>query len=354
MSDIEVTSATPGQAGENVQSDPISSFSFDSIHEKAMNYGADTPVDAPASPEQVAAPEAVATPEPSATNVDNASAAQLAQLSDDQLVEVTVDGEQVQMPWKDAKAGVMRQAHYTRNMQALRQEQATFEQNRASLTQAQQEREALVSLLKSEDLMKQFLQKQYPHLLQQAQAAAAAQTGIDPDDIATVGQLQQQQEAAQAYIAQMQAAMQAQMQEQLAQVTQTIEDRAVVAKLSESINGTIGSIFKEHPYLQEVIPNAEQVLRYEVLKLQPSTPEETLAAFKQVAEGWVETFNRQVEARNKSAVIAKSKLTSNNIQPPGGAQVQPTPTNFKKVNPMTGKTEVDWDALRNAALNYSK
>jgi hypothetical protein len=348
MPDEIVTSASP--AGESVQADPVSSFSFDSIHEKAMAFGEDTPVD---TPEQVAA-DVPASPEPNATNVDNASAAQLAQLNDNQLVEVTVDGEQVQMPWKDAKAGVMRQAHYTKSMQALRQEQTQFEQSRGQLTQFQQEREALVSLLKSEDLMKQFLQRQYPHLLAQAQAAAAAQTGVDPDDIATVGQLQQQQELAAQHIAQMQAQMQAQLQEQLQTVTQTIEDRAAVAKLSESINGTIAGIFSEHTYLTELIPNAEQLLRYEVLKLQPSTPEETLQAFKDVAGGWVETFQKQVAAANKTSVINKQKLSTNNIQPPGGAQVQPTPTSFKKVNPMTGKTEIDWSKLNEAAMNFNK
>jgi hypothetical protein len=347
MADI---SATVTQA-ESVSADSVSDFSFDALHEKAMAYGSDTPA-ADAAPEQVAA-DVPATPDASATNVDNASAAQLAQLSDDTLVEVTVDGQAVQLPWKDAKAGVMRQQHYTKSMQSLRAEQQAFEQNRAAMAQAQQEREALVQLLKSEDMMKQFLAAQYPNLLAQAQAAAG-QSPVDPDDIATMGALQAQQQMAQQHISQMMQQMQSQVQEQLAQVTQTIEDRAAVAKLSEGINGTIKSIFTEHPYLQEVIPNAEQVLRYEVLKLGPSTPDETLAAFKQVAEGWVETFNRQVESRNKSAVINKQKLVSNNIQPPGGAQVQPQPTNFKKTNPHTGKQEVDWDALRNAALNYGK
>ena len=50
LADIAVVSG----GGETPQADPVASFSFDSIHEKAMAYGSDTP----AAPEQVAEPVA--------------------------------------------------------------------------------------------------------------------------------------------------------------------------------------------------------------------------------------------------------------------------------------------------------
>ena len=88
-----------------------------------------------------------------------------------------------------------------------------------------------------------------------------------------------------------------------------------------------------------------------MLQLQPTTPEETVEAFKTVFGGWVEKFNATVKATTKQQVVAKHKLQTNNIQPPGGAPPQPEPTSFKKVNKMTGKTEVDWDAIRKNALD---
>jgi hypothetical protein len=351
MADINVTS---GGGETSIQSDPVSSFSFDGLHEKAMAYGNDTPQAEPA--EQVAEPVAEPTPEPdaSSTNIDNASQAQLAQLSDDQLVELTVDGETVQVPWKEAKGGFQRQAHYTKSMQQLRQEQAAFNTERTALQQAQQEREAFATLLSNPELLQKFIAQQYPQLNVAAAQVQAAAEQVDPNDIATVGQIQ----AAQQELLRQQQLAQENFMQQLAEreevLTRTIEDRQATAKLSSEINTTIGGLFKSHPYMQKLIPNAEQVLRYEVLQLRPNTPEETVEAFKTVFGGWVENYKATVAETTKQRTVEKHKLTTNNIQPPGGAPPQPTPTSFKKVNKMTGKTEVDWDALRAVALQKGK
>lgn len=330
--------------------DPVSSFSFANVHEQALaQFGAD---ETPAAPEQPEPTAAVETPvaEPPAPNVDNASAAKLASLNDEDLVEVTVDGEKVQMPWKDAKGGVMRQAHYTKSMQALRAEQQQFEASKASIAKDSENLQVLRGLLTNSDLLKQFIAKQHPALLQAQQQLENAAAKTDPNDLATVGQIQ---EAQRALIAQQQ-----QMEEQFAQrleqraeaLTREIEDRQVTAKLAMDIDSTIKGMFKEHAQVAELIPNADQVLRYEVLRLQPKTPEETLEAFKTVFGGWVEKFNATVKSTNKQAVIEKHKLSTNNIQPPGGAPPQPEPLSFKKVNKMTGKSEVDWAKVRQAAL----
>lgn len=338
--DIPVEGQTP-----EVQPDPTSSFSFDSIHEKAMAYGSDSNT----PPEQVAtevAADAVVEPAAEITDPTTATQAQLAQLKDDDLVEVTVDGEPVQMTWKDAKGGVMRQSHYTKSMQTLRQEQQAFEADRASLQQSQENAEVLRSLLKNPELLQQFIARQHPTLLAQAQQLQAAAEQANPDDLATVGQIQ----AAQQTLIAQQQQMQEQFFQELAareeQITRSIEDKQATAKLSNDINTTIKGLFSENKAIADLIPNADQVLRYEVLQLGPTTPEETVEAFKTVFGGWVEKYNASVKATTKSTVLGKQKLTSNNIQPPGGAPPQPNPTNFKKVNPMTGKTEVDWAALR--------
>jgi len=88
MADISVQ-------GESIETDPVSSFSFDGIHEKAMAAWGDTPEPAAEPLEEQVAPEAtpepIAEPEASAENIDGASASQLAQLKDTDLVEVTVD-----------------------------------------------------------------------------------------------------------------------------------------------------------------------------------------------------------------------------------------------------------------------
>jgi hypothetical protein len=339
-----------GAEGVSVATDPVSSFSFSDLHDKAMAYGEST--DTPAEgAEQVETPAPVAAAEPDAQNIDNASSTKLAQLKDDDVVEVTVDGEPVQMSWKDAKGGVMRQSHYTKSMQQLRTEQSQFESQRQALAKDSENLQVLRNVLTNQDLLKQFVAKQFPSLLQAQQQLQEAAAQADPNDLATVGQiqeaqrslLQQQQDAQQNFLNQL-----AEREEQL---TRTIEDRQATAKLSTDINTTIKSLFSEAKHVAQLIPNAEQVLRYEVLQLQPKTPEETLEAFKTVFGGWVENYNATVKATTKQSVIEKHKLSTNNIQPPGGAPPQPEPTSFKKVNKMTGKVEVDWDKLRSASLD---
>jgi hypothetical protein len=341
------------QGGEtSIQTDPVSSFSFEGLHEQAMSYGEENnPVVGDDANTELSTEASEPVADATSTNVDNASASKLASLKDEDLVEVTVDGQPVQMTWKDAKGGVMRQSHYTKSMQQLRAEQSQFESQRTALAKDSENLQVLRSLLTNRDMLRQFVAQQHPDLLSAQQQLADAAAQVDPDDIATVGQIQQAQQT----LIQRQQLMQQEFLQQLnqreEQLTRTIEDRQATAKLSTDINTTVKGLFKEHQHIADLIPNAEQVLRYEVLQLQPTTAEETLEAFKTVFGGWVEKFNATVKATTKQQVVAKHKLTTNNIQPPGGAPPQPEPTSFKKVNKMTGKHEVDWDAIRASALD---
>jgi hypothetical protein len=363
MSEIaaEVVGTNQAPAGSE-QPSPVDKFSFAGLHEQAMAFGSennDTPEPVAEAPvqEQVfnpltkpAQPQAVAA-EPK--NVDNATAGQLAALKDTDLVEVTVDGQPVQMPWADARGGVMRQAKFTKEMQGLAAQRQQFEQERGQVTQLQQEREALVTIVSNPQLLKEFISKQYPGLFQAAQGQpsqeALEQAGVDPGDIATVGQLAEIQRQATEQIRTIAQELQDGLTKREQAIADSIETRHATLKLSNDINSTIKTIFSENAFLSKVIPNAEQLLRYEVSKLQPRTPEETLAAFKQVAAGWVEQFNETVKETTKATVVQKQQLVKNNIQPPGGAGVQPQPTGFMKQHAQTGKVEVDWKKLNEMA-----
>jgi hypothetical protein len=353
MSEIaaEIVQSEPAQ-----QADPVKSFSFDGLHEQAlamMNDGPGTP-EAVTPPAEQPAVSGGAPKEPVAENVDTASPSQLAQLKPTDLVEVTVDGQKVQMPWAEAQSGVMRQAHYTKSMQQLAREREQIAASRPQFETAVQERDALVTVLNDENLLRQILQAKYPHLVQKAQAEAIASTaasaGVDADDIATVGQVQ---EVAKQYAENLSKEMErvkGELAQQAETITRTIEDRQATFKLASEINTTIDSLKQAHPHIEKVVPNFNEVLRYNVAQLKPSTPEETLEAFKTVFGGFVENFNSAVAATNKTSVIQKQELLKNNIQPPGGAAVTPQPTDFKKTNKMTGKTELDWSKLNEAAM----
>ena len=348
-----------GQMPSDGQADGgASSFDFSSLREQALSMlegtpAGDTPVEqaAPITNEPVVPEEVVAAPEGEATNVDTASASALAQLKDTDLVEVEVDGQKVQMPWAEARGGVMRQAKFTKSMQQVARDREAFEAEKASIATLRQEREAMVTLLQNKDLMQQFLLKQYPELVQQAQAAAAtAQSAVDPDDIATVGQIEAVKREAAQQIQSLMNDFQQRLKQERDTITSDIEDRQASAKLGLEVSSTIKGLFKEHPYLEKVIPNAEQILRYEVMNMRPQTPEEVVDAFKTVVGGWVENYKSTVQETTKQQVIQKHKLQSNNIQPPGGAPVQPQAQSFFK-KARNGQTEIDWAKLRQAGLD---
>jgi hypothetical protein len=344
---------TPNQApAGSAQPSPVDSFNFAGVHEAAMAFGSegnDTP--APGGQEQVIQPlvqpkqpQAVAEPK----NVDGASAAQLATLKDTDLVEVTVDGQPIQLPWAEARGGVMRQAKFTKEMQGLASQRQAFERERGQITQLHTEHEALSALVNSPAILKQFIEKQYPDLFSaaagQPSQAALAEVGIDPGDIATVGQLAELQRNAEARLQQIAEEMSTGLAKREQAIAESIETRHATLQLSNDINSTIKTIFTENAFLERVIPNASEMLRYEVSKLNPRTPAETLDAFRQVAAGWVEQFNETVKDTTKAQVVTKQKLVTNNIQPPGGAGVQPQPSTFMKTG-NTGKQEVDWKRI---------
>lgn len=341
------------QPGGDTQPSVTDNFNFSSLREQAMAaFGGDTPSDTPAAEtpapevqtEQVAAPEAPA-PQGEATNVETATQAQLAQLKDDDLVEIgTVDGEKVTMAWKDARGGFMRQAKFTKEMTALRREQEAFNGRQAEIARIQQEHAALRTVLQDKNLLRQVLEKSHPDLLakQQEVAAAAARTQVDPDDIATVGQLQQMQREYEVRVQNVMRQAQQELNSARQALKNEIEDDAATAKLATDIDSTIKQLFTENPFIEDINPDANSLLRWKVSQMAPQTPEETIEAFKTVVGGWVEKYNASLEKANKQSVLTKQKLVQNNIQPPGGAAVQQTPVDTKS---LVKDGKIDWKAV---------
>jgi hypothetical protein len=344
---VEISSSTDNVA----QGSPVDSFSFDSLHTTALAQFEGTPAPQEQAAEPVVESTPVVVPDP-VTNVETTSEAKLAQLADTDLVTVTVDGQEVTLPWKEARSGLMRQQHYTKEMQGLARQKAELAAARTADAELQTQHKAMLSLLQDESSMAQFLQARFPQLVAKAQQAQAntdaALNPLDPDDIPTVGQVQALQRTQERTQAELMAALRQEMQTELAKTEQTaiqkIQLQQDTAKLTSELNTTINGLFAEHPYLKKINPQAEQVARYEVSLMQPATPEAAHEAFRQVIGGMVEEFKAAVAATTKSAVLNKETLVKNNIQPTGGFPPQPVPVTLTK----DGK--VDWAAASAAAL----
>lgn len=345
-------------------SDQGPSINFDSLHQQALSAFeggtpsgdavGETPAVEPGVTATVSAEGTTPTAE-AAVDVSQKTEAQLAQLADNQLVEVEVAGEKVQMPWKEARSAIMRHADYTRKTQALARERQDFDAQRPQLEKAKQERDAFVQVFEDRNLLKALLEQKYPDLIgapaASAAAAIAAQApAVDPDEIATVGQVQSYVQSARQLIAQEIAKAQQTLRQEIGLATREVETNLETAKLATQINSTVKEIFETDPLITKLIPNADALLRWNVQQMvtDQTTPQEVVEMFKTVAAGWSEEIKAALTEHNKTSVINKQSLVENNIVPPGGVPVTPQPTSYK--DPKTGK--VDWSKVTEMALSF--
>lgn len=348
-SSLEITAEIVGQ------NQPVSgpsegsiSIDFGALKQKASEYvdAANARTD---TPEPVVQATTTVTPQPQAetpsvsepehaeqtsTEIDASARAALA-LNDEDLIEVPINGEMQQLSWKDAKSKLSGDLKFTQRMQEVAQAREVVAQERAQIDTLRQERDQLAAFVRSPQAMAQFL-VQNGFQLADGQPAAAG----DPNEIATVGEVN-------ATIEQRLVALQQQTEQRIAQANAEIEFRQQTAQHAVTINSTLADIFAKNPVLN-AIPNANDLIRYQVATLKPQTEAEAIEAFNAVSAEMVQNIGQHFKTTQKAQRIAeaKQKLTAKTIEPPGGAAPQQQPLNYKKPD-----GSVDWNALRNAAAS---
>lgn len=275
----------------------------------------------------------------------------LAALKDDDLVEVVVDGEPTVMTWKEARGGVSRTAKFTKEMQKLAKDREAVEASQNELVQLKQDRDSLNQFLANPKAILQFIAKEYPDVfaqqpLQASPAGQAPQTN-DPNEIATFGDAQSLIERQLSPLQKKIEDVVSSFEEKLNAKEQEIFHKQQQAKHEVAITSTLSDIFTEHPILT-AIPNAEQLIRFEVFKMAPKTEAEALEAFKLVSQGMAEELGKHQKAQMKIQRVAevKAKLDSKSIEPSGGSAPQITPASYKKTD-----GSVDWNKLRDMAAS---
>lgn len=278
-----------------------------------------------------------------------------ANISDDDLVKVTVDGEEQLLPWGEAKGKISGGLKFTKNMQDLAKQKSDWAAEQASLTTLRTERANLEAFLNNEQALTGFVKQKFPHLFtaQSAAAAAVASEAFNPDEIATVGQAKSLAEQQLAGVTQQIADIRANTQKLIADsirdANQELADKQETAKHAVVLQSTLADIFTKNPVLNS-IPNADNLIRFEVSKMQPQTEAEAVAAFQTVASGMVEEIGKHFKANQKIEAVAaaKQKLTSSSIEPAGGATPSLKPTSFKDAS-----GQVNWNKVAQAAKDYS-
>jgi hypothetical protein len=332
---------------------------------------------------QVSAEEAAAreTPEAKVTATDaqgNKQEINIFDIPDEAIVRMKRNGEIITMPAKDAKADMMRGAKFTHEMQQLRAKEAQFE------TRLQQA--GMLEQLVSDDVaLASYIFQTKPHIVEElaqhmgyskAQAAQALATAVqqqhgvqpqsapfqiqNPAELASLGEVDQllshrAQTLEQAVLEQVrkelggvnttvEGIVKQQVQSAVQNEIARLRNASEIQSFDVEINKTVDDILTANPALKAV-PNINQVLRFEVFKMKPQTPEEMKEAFSHVASGIVEGLNETYNTAKKVAVITKAEMEKQGIEPPVGTQ----PTFTRPLNYADQRGQVDWKKIKEVA-----
>jgi hypothetical protein len=240
--------------------------------------------------------------------------------------EIEIDGKVEKLTAsqiKELQASGLRQSDYTQKTQEVARKRQEAEAVMQELHQRQQQIQQLLSN------PAQLLQ-----LAQQQMQAAQPQAPVDPNQPVTIGQMQQ-------IIGQLQQAQQGLVHE----AQQLVDNKLQVAQYAETINQTITGLYNEFPVLK-ARPEFEDVMRYNVAKMDPKTPEEAVAAFKIVAKELNDSIEETYKSRQQAANTQRAQLAATGIEPPGGVAPQPAAPNYMR----SDKRDLDWNKLAASAM----
>lgn len=314
---------------------------FQALYAKAMAMP-ETPA-APVTPTPaVEAPATTTAPtsEPPAvvTTPAEAPTPKVLELADDLMVKVKVDGVEQLVPVKDFKDGVQREVAFTKRTQALADQRREAEAQLAA---------QLAEITKREEALKLAEQKltAVPDPLQKLlEAMAPAPTAPDPGELATLGDvnaaLQRITEEHSALTQKERAAMMAELQV----AAQAMREEAALEADRKRFTDSVTTLMSKPEYttMKDLIPFAEEALRFQVAKLEPETIDQAIEYADKVMAEWAGKLNATQTTALKQAEIARARLT---MEPPAGSPVAPTATT-KPVSALKKTGGVDWDALR--------
>lgn len=259
----------------------------------------------------------------------------------DRPVRVKVGNEWRKVPLKEVAGNYWRAGDYTQKTQALAEQRRQVEAERAAQQAAQDRLAQYDAFHADKNRVLGYLQQAHPELFQPSQQTQQ----VDPNEIATVAQARE-----------MLAAQQREFQQNLQRVGQTSEQKIAQAiqdfrneqqtnAYRESFKSTVKEVFNEYPILSKV-KMAEDIIRLEVRKMEPTTEAEAHEAFRTVAKAMYEELTEGFTTLSKTKVKQAEKLKTAGIEPPGGSgiQLQPNKGAYDK-----GTNKLDWKGLAEQA-----
>jgi hypothetical protein len=322
---------------------------FNSLYEKAMAHSADPTAESPTPVDPAeAAPTAYAETAPGVPDTPQAVSGHVFDIPEDSLVRVKIDGVEQTVPYKEYKDGIQREAAFTKRMQTLaaqRQEaEQVFAQRAADL-----QRQAEMLAYAQQQLQQQSNPvAQLQQLLAQQNAPQPRQS--DPNEIATLGEVQSSLAEFQRQMAEQQQMQQQQMLQQIQMAGHQLREeqalQADAARFTAGLNATLEK--DDFKVLRDVIPFAEESIRYQVAQLNPQSIDEAINFAEQIANEWAGKVRATSDDYLKRQEVAKARAK---MGPPTGSP--PPPTAQRKPGSFFQKDgKLDWKSLEQRALNY--
>lgn len=265
----------------------------------------ETPDPTPAPVEEAPVSAAETAPEDAAPSTPTDAAPTPASLTDDTVVEVIVDGQPVQMAWKDARRNISAHAASTQRFMAAAEERKQVEAIRQQVLAAHaavQQREAQLQAIMSDD---QKAAAFWMAVKSQQQGQSQGQpTQAPPDLNAFAQQMLQRTEQI--------------VQERLAQVQQA----EVAQRLSTELDDYTQSLIGDHPVFT-TIPGFADTVMAEVYKMSPTSVPQA----KEMIAGFIHEQKRLLDTKlaNASKQVAVTKAKAVTATERGGSPITAAP-----------------------------
>lgn len=282
----------------------------------------------PTPAEPAATPAAPPTPESG-----KPAGPKIAQLGDDDVVELEVGGQKVQKPWKQARQEMMLHSDYTRK----RQEESKVVKQAQDILEVAQKREELFQALVSDPrnivgLLSKVTGKDFSNVL----AALEPEPEKGVDELATVKDVIQTLE-------QVKKEATDRVEEKITQ----LQTEMFVADVEKTTKTALDALIKEHPELKS-FPHYDKVIKTIAREKQAADLDELREALVDAGKQLVEHLAQRDKEKQKESAIQRAELLKKGVEPPGGTPVVAPEKTYGSGN------KVDWSAIDKDAEEYLK
>lgn len=264
------------------------------------------------SPAAVPQVETKVEPQPETTQVQEAQAQsqqpEPVNIDPDTPVRIKVDGVEKVVKMSEYKEILQRTDVFTQRQQALAKQ-------RQELEQFYVQREAQV-----QQAVRAIQQAQLELAQRQSQPQPQAKPQVNPQEIATIGEMQQALQTLAQQYEQARQFDQQNVQQLLEQKAQQVREEIEILQDQKRVHNVMNEIMQSEDgrLLADVSDEAEKQIRWRVTQMQPQNTDQAIEFLHQVAKEWAGKVRGKLTVQEKQQQIVKAK---NVMEAPSGAVV---------------------------------